>query len=347
MSEYDHEDLNGVVQHLSDIAFFLRMDPDASHWQSNAYQDASEALENKSPEVLEDPRSVDGIGDSVGQVIDEFLEDGESQKLNYMTDKFPDVRELTRVEGLGVKTARRIYDNLEITTLDELEEACEKGLLADHVPRVGSTTEENFLEEIEEVRIGAQDRKPLEEVRSYWEGLETRLGRLQDEKFADLKGIDPIGRVTPAGSFRREKETVGDLDVLIEADPEDAEAIFKFIEGWRVCDKVLRMGTEKMSFRVDALQIDLLIVPTEMYGASLQYFTGDYRHNTALRDYAKNQGFTISEHGMFEYLGEDEDGSLIKGERVAGETEEEIYKKLGLPCPDPTERTEEWVKERI
>lgn len=340
MSEYNHEDLTGVVDHLEEISFYMKMN-DESKWSIQAYSGAAESLQEADPSVLEDPEQIDGIGDSVAEVISQFLQDGESDKLDYLSEKFPDIRELTIVEGIGVKTAKRIYDTLGIETLDKLQEAGERGLLTD-VPRVGPKTQENILEEIEEVHAGAQDRKPIEKVDSYYEGISARLKRLQDESFAKLKDAEPIGRFEPAGSYRRRSETVGDLDVIVES--EHPEYVFDHFESWNLCDKVLMRGDTKMTYRIDALQVDIRVVPSESYGACLQYFTGDVDHNTALRTVAKEHGVTLNEYGAFTFHYEDDE--IVKDEKIAGETEEGMYGCLGLEMPDPTERTEEWVKER-
>ena len=332
MASYDQDDLEKVTDLLDEIAFYLQLDG-ANHWKYGAYSGASDTLESKDPEILEDPESVDGIGESIGDEIQTILDTGESPKLKGLKDDHADLSEIMRVEGIGPKTAMKFYEELGIETLDELEEAAKNEQLQT-LNRVGSKTEENVFHEIEQVRLGADKRIDYDQVESYWEGLEARLLAL-----ADKDGND-IGRIRPAGSFRREEDTVGDLDVIVEA--RRPHIIFNNLEDWDLCDDVLGSGSTKMSFRVDSLQIDVRVVPTNEYGACIQYFTGSKDHNVALRSYARSQGYTINEYGIFELTEEGE-----KGDKVGGAREEEIYQVLGLPMPDPTERTEEWVEERI
>jgi len=313
--------LSDVVDHLDEIARLMAFDDETSHWQQSSYSDASEVLDGKSPDVLEDPEQVDGIGSSIGGTIEQFLEEGDSDRLQSLRERNTDLVELTRVEGIGPKTARRIHDALGVENLEDLEEAAESDELTE-VERIGSTTQENILEEIGEVRAGAQERKDYDDVVSYWEGLRARLDVMSRR--------DTIGRFEPAGSFRRKKDTVGDLDVIVESD--DPEGVFGNLERWRPVDKVLERGETKMSFRVDALQIDIRVVPPEEYGACLLYFSGNTEHNIAMRERAIKKGLKLSEYGLFD--ADDET-------RVECSTEREIYNALGYEYLDPEDRQPE------
>lgn len=330
-------DKEALATTLENIALGLRAE-DAGRFRVQSYEDAAEIVRSENTEQLEEaPQEIDGVGDSLGEKIEEFSETGTIEYWEELQDRHDlEFVELTDVEGLGFKTAQKIYDELGVETLDGLQEACENEAVQE-ISGLGAKSEENFLEGIQEVHAGAQERKPIDDVDSYWEGLSSRLRVLQRK--------DVVDRFEPAGSYRRREETVGDLDVIVEST--QPEEVFDNLERWQVSDRILGRGDTKMSFRVDALQIDIRVVREEEYGACLQYFTGTYQHNVALRQHALDLGYTLNEYGIFEVEGRDENGDVIKGDKVGGATEEEIYEKLGLPVPDPEERTEEWVEERI
>lgn len=318
-----------VADALREIAFYLKIqDPDEHHFRIQSYENAAEAVERVSdPEVLETPEKIDGIGSSISAKIDQYRYQGKIDKLDELRDEVADLREILKVEGVGPKTAKKCYEQLGITTLDELEAAAQNNELQE-LHRIGAKTEANILEGIESSRAGVQERKPREEVKSYWEGLDARLSVLQDN--------GTINRYEPAGSFRRREETVGDLDVIVSGD--DPSAVFENLENWNLVDKVVMRGDTKMTFVVDDLQVDVRVVPDEEYGACLQYFTGSKAHNTKLRELALSEGYTMNEYGIFEVVGRDDNGDPIKGDRVGGEDEKEMYEIVGVPYQAPMDR---------
>lgn len=323
-STYTNEDLKNVVDIIQEVSFYLDLDPDISHWEVRAYRNAADSLESSAPEMLENPKELDGIGSGIAGSIKEFLEYGSLQKLEDLKDKHADLSDIMKVEGIGPKTAMRIYETLDITTLDELEEAGKNDKLT-QVKRVGSKTQANILDEIQEVHAGAQDRKPWSHVESYWEGLSARIGVMQDRGF--------VGRYEPAGSFRRKKETVGDLDVIIESS--NVNKVFDNFENWYVADKILMRGDTKMAFRVDNVQIDVRVIEPESYGACLLYFTGNTEHNVKMRQRALDLDMTLNEYGLYEYKNGE------KGKKLAGENEEDIYDILGFEFLAPENRQPE------
>lgn len=235
-------------------------------------------------------------------------------------DELKDTR-LEDLKGLGSKTADRLRDS-GIDTIQKLEEAC-KSREVRNLKGFGKRTERKLLNEIDLARKGIYERKPYEKAEEIWQKVETHLSEI-DEKF---------DRVQPAGSYRRGRDTVGDLDVLIES--EESQPIYSHFEDWEEVDQVLALGEDKMSFRIGMMQVDLEVVPTKSYGAALLYFTGSAGHNMVMRGIAKSKGYRLDEWGLWKY----EDG--MRQERIAGETEEEIYEALDMDYLEPSERSEE------
>lgn len=324
----DESDLQGVISHLESIARRLELIDRIDFYEIQAYEDAASALQESPPGVLEDPEQVHGIGESISATIEDYLTRGTSEKWEWVSQETPDVDELIRVEGIGPKMAIKIHEEYGISTLDELEEAAHSEKLQ-KLDGIGEITESNILEEIDEVRSGAQDRMDYEYVESYYNTIQRKLVNL---------GVD---RFEPAGSFRRGEDDVGDLDIIVQGD--DANVIFEALE--QLSEKTISRGKTKMTFRIDDVQVDVRVVPRDEYGACLQYFTGDLNHNISLRKYAISQGYTINEYGIYEIDGY-EDGSPKAGKKVGGESEEDIYNVLGLPVPSPENRTQSWVQEQ-
>ena len=343
---YTKKDRQVVVEVLYEIASYLEIDDDISVWEVRSYRGAAGKLENANPEVLENPEELDGIGSSISGTIENVLEDGYSPKLEDLQERLVDLSELTKVEGLGVKTAKKFYDEFGVEDLDDLKEAAEDGKLRE-VEGIGSKTEENILEEIKEVYAGAHERKDWSVAEKYHMMVQNKIEgfRIKQQNLREngLSNSPNIGRVKPAGSFRRREDTVGDLDILVEC--QNGNKLFAYLSQWGEVDKILGAGNTKMSFRIDNMQIDIRVVPSDEFGACLQYFTGNTQHNVALRKYARKEGYTINEYGIFE-IEAVEDNDVIKGKKVGGKNESEIYKTLGLRTPNPQDRTEEWVNNR-
>ncbi|MEQ8848603.1 DNA polymerase/3'-5' exonuclease PolX [Botrimarina sp.] len=301
--------------------------------------DASQSLlavvEESGPAALTE---IDGVGKDLAEKIAELATTGSLAMLDELREQVPPgVLKLMRVPGLGPKKAAAIHKELGVATLDQLKAACEaekvRGLKG-----FGKKTEETILAGI------AHAEKAGERTR--WADADAVVGRLLQH----MDGCPAIRRREPAGSYRRGKETVGDLDLLVDVGPETgpremdpgavAQAMDRFGDFEGVAEVIAR-GDTKMSVRMDGgLQIDLRCVPTESFGAALQYFTGSKEHNVEMRGRARVKGLKVSEWGVFK--GESD-------ERVAGETEEEVYAALGLPLFPPELREHrrefEWAEE--
>jgi len=265
---------------------------------------------------------IEGVGDAIADKIAEFVETGEIAELEAEREELPvEMGALTRVEGVGPKTVKQLHEALDIRDLDDLEAAAEAGEIQD-VKGFGEKTERNILDGIPFARE-SQGRELLGDARPV--GEEVR---------AFVRSLDPVETADLCGSLRRWKPTIGDVDVLA-ASPDDARTVEAFAD-WERADERIEAGTNKASLRVDGLRVDLRVVVPEEYGAALQYFTGSREHNIRLRNHAIAQEKKVNEYGVFNVSDvADPDSGQRVGDRVAGETEENVYDALGLPFIEP------------
>jgi DNA polymerase (family X) len=257
---------------------------------------------------------VPGIGKGIGGVIQELLERGSFGKRDELLQKYsPGCLELLKVQGLGPKGIAVLYEHFHVSSIAELEKLCREQKLRT-LPRMGAKLEERVLKWIEQNRETA--------TRFLLSFAETTA----ESAMSYLRETEGVERVTPAGSLRRGKETVGDLDLLVTG-PAATNALERFTSWCRVHD-VIAMGGNKASARVglEGIQVDVRTLPPESFGAAMQYFTGSKDHNVALRQRALRLGLTLNEYGLFRLEG---------NERVAGATEEEVYEALGLAWIPP------------
>ena len=299
-------------------------------YKPRAYRRASEAIiaypapiaslvEAGNEEAI---RDVEGVGDAISSKIIEYVETGSIEELEELREELPvDIADLTRVEGVGPKTVGKLYRELGVQTLDDLEEAAEAGKIRE-VKGFGPKTEENILENLDFARQVGQ-RQLLGEARP-----------LADDVLAYLESIETVERCEVAGSIRRWRETIGDVDAL--AATGSAEETVESFLAWDSIDAPIESGPTKASVRVGEIRVDLRVVVPVEYGSALQYFTGSKDHNVRLRNYAIDRGMKLNEYGAFDVSDvDDPDAGQRVGERVAGETEEGMYEALGLPWIPP------------
>jgi DNA polymerase (family 10) len=257
---------------------------------------------------------IPGIGKGLAHVLVEISEGGSCERRDLLLAKFPPTAlEFLKIQGLGPKSIALIFEHFRISTIDELERLCQEQKLRE-LPRMGAKLEEKVLRSIAQYR-----QRTGRYLLSYAETMAAEL--------AGVLGQSPgVDRVTTAGSLRRGRETVGDLDLLVTG-PAPTGALDIFVAYPRV-EEVLARGENKASAKVgrEGLQVDVRALPPESFGAAMQYFTGSKDHNVAIRMRAVKMGLKLSEYGLFRV--EDET-------RVAGETEEGIYQALGLPWIPP------------
>lgn len=353
----NNRDIASAFDEIADLLEFQ----DANPFRVRAYRNAARRISDL-PEPLAkiaaDPTrkltDIEGIGKDLAQKIGELLETGSLQMLEELRSQIPGgVLAMVRIPGLGPKKAAALYKQLGITSLDALRSACE----ADKVQALkgfGKKTQEKILAGIE---VAA---KATERV--YW----AHADEIVQELLAYMRQVKGIRQMEVAGSYRRGRETVGDIDLLVEAD--DADAVMDHLSNFEELSTVLGRGDTKMSVRLGrGLQIDLRVVQTKSFGAALQYFTGSKEHNIILRGMAKERGLLINEYGVFRVAKSHRvkpGGSrTTKGHKsieeveeegyknpdspnfIAGRTEKEVYAALGLPCfpPELREAREEFA----
>ena len=258
-------------------------------------------------------RTIPGIGEDLEAKIREFLSAGRLAYLEKLRRKIPaGVVTLMNVPGIGPKTAKLLYDRFRVKSVEQLEKLVRAGKLRG-LPGMGEKTEGNLLRGIQVVRAG-KERMPL--------GMAVALGQ---EIVNGLKGVRGIQQISVAGSLRRRKETVRDIDILVcSTDP--AKVMDRFV-GLGLVGRVQAHGETKSSIRTkQGVQVDLRVVPKESFGAALVYFTGSKEHNIQIRGMANRRGLTVNEYGVFR---------IKTNRRVAGKSEEEVYRSLGLPWIPP------------
>ncbi len=307
-----------VFEEIADLLEFQGANP----FRVRAYRNAARTIRDLTEPVtaiIADPTrqltDIEGIGDDLAQKITTLTETGELSQHKDLLQQTPhSVLALMRIPGLGPKKAAALHKELGVKTLEDVKAAAEAGKVRE-LKGFGAKTEKLILEGLA-VAAAAEERV-------YWYKADNIAQSLMEH----LRASPSVEQVEAAGSYRRGKETVGDLDLLVVSSNPD-EVMDRFAE-FATVGKILARGDTKMSVRVGTgFQIDLRVVPAESWGAALQYFTGSKAHNIKLRGLAKDRGLKINEYGVFRVHGEKEIW-------VAGRTEEEVYTALGLPWFPP------------
>ena len=317
-------EIAAILEEFADL-----LDAQRVEYKPRSYRRAADNV-REHPEPIEELASegtdavgrIEGVGDAISSKIVEYVETGSIEELEALREELPvAMEELTAVEGVGPKTVGDLYEALGVTTLDELEEAARNEEIRE-VKGYGPKTEENILSNVEFARE-ARERALLGQARPVADGV---LARLERE--------DAVERCAVAGSIRRWRPTVGDVDVL--AASEDPEAVVEALTGWGRVERVMQAGTMKASVRAAGVQVDLRVVAPDEYGAALQYFTGSKDHNVRVRNRALAQDLKVNEYGVFDTSGvDDPDAGQRVGERLASETEETVYDAIGMAWMPP------------
>jgi DNA polymerase (family 10) len=310
-------------------AFADLLDAKGVEYKPRAYRRAAEnireyhgdvaALATESEDAVAE---IDGVGDAIANKIVEYVETGQIEELEALREEYPlDMEAITSVEGVGPKTAGTLYEELGIETLDDLEAAAEAGDIQE-IKGFGAKTEQNILEGIDFARE-AHERRLLGETRPYGERV-----------VEHLEAADAVESVELAGSLRRWRATIGDVDVLVGSD--DEAAVVEAFTDWPDADTVIESGDTKASLRADGMRIDLRVVVPEEFGAALQYFTGSKDHNVAVRNRAIARDLKVNEYGIFDVseVAADEDYQRA-GEKVGGPTEASMYEPLEMDWVPP------------
>ncbi len=320
-----------VANRLAEFADLLEAQDVA--YKPRAYRRAAEnvsdhqgAVEDLAAEGEDAVAEIEGVGDAIAAKVVEYVETGSIGELEELRKQLPvEMNALTRVEGVGPKTVGSLYEALGVRSLDDLEAAAENGEIQE-VSGFGAKTEENILKNLEFAREAAQ-RELLGDARPRGEAVV--------EYLADQSAVEEVDL---AGSLRRWKPTIGDVDVL--AGSEDGGAVVDALTDWPGVDSVIEAGDTKASVRSEGVRVDLRVVVPGEFGAALQYFTGSKDHNVALRNRAIDRDLKINEYGTYDISGvENPDADQRAGEKVAGETEAGMYAAVDLP-PIPPELRE-------
>ncbi|MDP9039497.1 MAG: DNA polymerase/3'-5' exonuclease PolX [Acidobacteriota bacterium] len=313
-----------IARALDETAALLEIDS-ADPFRVRSYRRAAEAVEQQTTRLADlvatDPKAllaIAGIGKGMAANIAQLVETGEIPLRGELLKKYrPSMLQLLRLPGMGPKTVALVWSALGVSDMDGLEAAAKEGKLAD-LPRMGDKFAAKLLKGIEDHRKNS-GRYRIDQAREQAERIAAMI--------REFPGID---EVTPAGSLRRGRETVGDLDLLATGpacEPDVVNLAVEHVATLPLIDKLLARGQNKVSFTLrNNLQVDVRLLPRASYGAALQYFTGSKMHNVALRQRAIKRGFTLSEYALLRL----EDNAI-----VASATEEEIYRALELDYIPP------------
>lgn len=315
-----------VARVLRETAQLLEIDG-AIIGRYRSYEKAAEliaSLAESIEDLARDPEKLEelpGIGERMAEHIREILSTGDYALRKKLLKKYPlQILDLLSLQSLGPKKALLLWREFKCCTVEQLEQLARGGKLRD-LAGFGAKTEENILKAVEVfkkisgrflITVAEREAAKLTEYIA-------RFGKL-------------VGSITPSGSLRRWKETVGDLDLLLTLAPgkhraEEIERLKEHILAYGELDQVLARGDNKVSFRIaKGLQVDVRLLQPESYGAALIYFTGSKEHNVALRGRALKMGYTLNEYAL---------ATLKEERRVAGVTEEEVYSKLKLDFIPP------------
>jgi DNA polymerase (family 10) len=324
-----------------------RLEAQGDDYRPRSYRRAAEnireypeSVEKLAAEGEDAIRAIDGVGDSIAGKIAEYVRTGTIERIEEAREELPvDMGALTRVEGVGSKTVGDLYRELGITDLDDLEAAARAGEIRE-LDGYGAKTESNILDNVAFARESGE-RALLGEARPVAESV-----------LAHLRDCDAVVRCGVAGSLRRWRETIGDVDVL--AAGTDHEAIVERFLEWDGVRETMEAGSTKASVRAGespasdrltpetdrGIRVDVRVVDPGEWGSARQYFTGSKDHNVRLRTHAIERDLKVNEYGVFDVSGTPSDADeRHAGDRLAGETETEVYGALGLD-PVPSELRE-------
>lgn len=312
-----------IARIFNDVADLLEI-KDENPFRIRAYRKAAQNIENLTENIEDISKrgeltKIPGIGKDLAQKIVEIIEKGTFEDYEKLKKEIPrGLVQMLSIPSLGPKTAKLIYESLGIKTIEELEEAAKNHKLC-KLPGIREKTEENIRKGIELYKKG-RERMLLGRVLPIAREFEKALLSLKEVK-----------RLNIAGSLRRMKETIKDVDILIIS--HDPKKIMDYFVSLPYVSDVLAKGSTKSSVLThDGLQVDLRVVEPESFGAALQYFTGSKNHNIHLRQIADKLGLKISEYGVFDEK---------TGKKIAGKEEEEVYRALGLKWIPPELREDQ------
>jgi len=321
-----------VTRTLTELADLLEIQG-ASPFRIRAYRNAVNTVNSLSRPLKdmvaagEDLTELPGVGKSVAKYIGEFLDTGSISRLDEVAAEFPrSLVQLMRLDGVGPKKAKRLFEELNVRTVDDLAEAIENGRVQ-KMDGFGVKSADKIVRAIEDHRKHT-GRFQIHETERLISGV-----------LEHVKAAPGVGRVEVAGSLRRRKETIGDVDILAELEGDGTPVVDHFVS-FSGAQRVTGAGSTKGSIVLHSgLQVDLRVIPSRSFGAALQYFSGSKEHNVAVRTRAVRQGLRVNEWGVFRVPeGEENDEPPLgkeDGERLAGDTEQGVYEVLGMSWVPP------------
>ena len=317
----DNKAIAGILYETADLQEIDGQDS----FRIRSYRNAAQAIENSAQQmkdIIADPEQVlaiPGIGKKMLLNLQELLKDGKLTAHAELLKKYhPSMLQLLKIQGLGPKTIALIWSAYQVSDVDGVEKLAREGKIRE-LPRMGEKHEAKLLKAIEDYRRVSG--------RFLIDAAETEAEKLT----AYVSKFPGIEKITPAGSLRRGRETVGDLDILVTGpactSEEGRQKAIAYVAQFPPLMDVIASGDNKISFHVrSGMQVDVRLLPPESFGAAMQYFTGSKAHNVSLRQRALKMGYTLNEYSL----------ATLEGEKpVAGKTEEEIYARLNLDYIPP------------
>jgi DNA polymerase (family 10) len=317
-------DNKAIANILYETADLLEIDGQDS-FRVRSYRNAAQAVENNTEQIKDiigEPKrvlAIAGIGKGMLINLQELLKDGTLPVQAELLKKYhPSMLQLLKIQGLGPKTIALIWSAHQVCDVDGVEKLAREGKIRE-LPRMGEKHEQKLLKAIEDFRRISG--------RFLIDAAEMEAAKLS-EYLSKYPGIE---RITTAGSLRRGRETVGDLDILVTGaaccDDGERQKAVQYVAKYPALMSVIAQGDNKISFQLrSGMQVDVRLLPPESFGAAMQYFTGSKAHNVALRQRALKMGFTLNEYSL---------ADLKTEKAVAGKTEEEIYSKLKMDYVPP------------
>ncbi len=306
----------------------------ANPFRIRAYRNAINTINSLSRPLAsmvdagEDLTELSGIGKNVAAHISELLQTGKISRLEEVAREIPvSLVELVRLDGVGPKKAKKLFDQLQVKTVDDLEAQLEAGTVQ-QLDGFG-------LKSVEKIRRSIEDHRKHTGRFQIHEAEKLIAGVLEH-----VKATPGVSEVQVAGSLRRRKETIGDVDLLARFEGDGTPVVERFV-AFDGAARVLGSGPTKGSIVLHSgLQVDLRVIPDRSYGAALQYFTGSKEHNVAVRTRAVREGLRVNEWGVFRVPDDEDeqDAGKESGERLAGDTEEGVYEALGMEWVPPVLR---------
>jgi len=319
-----------VARTLTELADLLEIQG-ASPFRIRAYRNAVNTINSLSQPLKdmvaagEDLTELPGVGKSVAKYIGEFLTSGSISRLEEVSAEFPrSLVQLMRLDGVGPKKARKLFEELDVRTVDDLAAELEAGRVQT-LDGFGVKSAAKIIDAIEDHKKHT-GRFQIRETERLIAGL-----------LEHMQSAPGVARIELAGSLRRRKETIGDVDILAELGGDGTPVVDHFVS-FSGAQRVVGAGSTKGSIVLHSgLQVDLRVIPSRSFGAALQYFSGSKGHNVAVRSRAVRQGLRVNEWGVFRVPETEDDEPIGKedGERLAGDTEQSVYEVLGMSWVPP------------